>query len=399
MMITDGDSAAGRLHCLVNRLRSLVSAEGGQLMAVLEEASVPPSATLIAKLRSRWDEELVAAALQQAALRRRAAEKYSKADKMFFTQEGLEQASSEVVARHRAEQFAARSRGVILDLCCGIGGDLAFLAEHGEVAGVDYDVSRIACARLNAEVYGVQDRVRLAVADVQKIRIDDGHSVFIDPSRREAGHRRGPDWYQPSLGWCYQLAERAALVAVKAAPGIERDLVPEGWGIEFVAVGRALKEAVLWSPSSGAAGRKASVLPGDAHLLAVPGDLVDVRPPGAYLLDPSPAVTRAELVEDLARTLDVWKIDSRIAFLSGDSPTPTPFGRWLRITDSLPWNVKNLRKALRARGIGRVDIRRRGLAGDVEQIGGSLGLRGGEKATLVMTRVEDRPWAFICADV
>jgi hypothetical protein len=44
-----------------------------------------------------------------------------------------------------------------------------------------------------------------------------------------------------------------------------------------------------------------------------------------------------------------------------------------------------------------VDIRRRGLAGDVEDLHRQLKLRGTRRATLVMTRVDDRPWALICA--
>ena len=56
-----------------------------------------------------------------------------------------------------------------------------------------------------------------------------------------------------------------------------------------------------------------------------------------------------------------------------------------------------LRTRLRALDIGSVDIRRRGLAGDVENLHRHLKLRGTQRATLVMTRFEDRPWALICA--
>src|SRR4029453_15139138 len=60
--------------------------------------------------------------------------------------------------------------------------------------------------------------------------------------------------------------------------------------------------------------------------------------PGAFLLDPSPAVTRAGLVEELARDLGAWKLDPRIAFLlalpaprppPGDPVGPAPAGRRL----------------------------------------------------------------------
>lgn len=149
---------------------------------------------------------------------------------------------------------------------------------------------------------------------------------------------------------------------------------------------------------SGDRARRATVLPGDDTLTPAPGPAVPVLPPGAYLCDPNPAVTRAGLVEELARELGAWKIDERIAFLSADAPLATPFGRGLRIIDSAPWNQKSLPAKLRALDIGAVDIRRRGLAGDVDRLHRQLKLSGRRRATLVMTRVRDQPWGLVCLD-
>ena len=134
--------------------------------------------------------------------------------------------------------------------------------------------------------------------------------------------------------------------------------------------------------------------------------------PGEYLLDPNPAVTRAGLVEDLARALGsgadvggaagdgdrVAKIDPRIAFLTLNWPAQTPFARTLRVLDSAPWNEKRFAKRLRELGIGAADIRRRGLAGDVDQIHRRLKLAGPNRGTIVITRVNDKPWGLICTD-
>ncbi len=139
---------------------------------------------------------------------------------------------------------------------------------------------------------------------------------------------------------------------------------------------------------------------GHATLVAAPGDQVPLRAPGEYLLDPNPAVTRAGLVEDLARTLggDAAKIDPQIAFLTLDRLVETPFARTLRVLESAPWNEKQFARRLRDMGIGAVDIRRRGLAGDVDQIRRRLKLAGKDRATLVITRVGDKPWGLICTD-
>jgi THUMP domain-containing protein len=156
---------------------------------------------------------------------------------------------------------------------------------------------------------------------------------------------------------------------------------------------------VLWSPALATAPSRATILPAGHTLTPEPGDPVPVRQPGAYLFDPSPAVTRAGLVEDLARRLGAWKIDDRIAFLSADTAgTATPFARTLVVVESAPWNEKHFARRLRELGIGSADLRRRGLAGDVDHIRRRLKLSGPHRATVVLTRVSDRPWGLICTD-
>jgi hypothetical protein len=94
----------------------------------------------------------------------------------------------------------------------------------------------------------------------------------------------------------------------------------------------------------------------------------------------------------------VAKIDPQIAFLTLGWPAQTPFARTLRVIDSAPWNEKRFAKRLRELGIGAADIRRRGLAGDVDQIHRRLKLAGPNRGTIVITRVNDKPWGLICTD-
>ena len=73
--------------------------------------------------------------------------------------------------------------------------------------------------------------------------------------------------------------------------------------------------------------------------------------------------------------------------------------RTLRVIDSAPWDQRGLPARLRALDIGAADIRRRGLAGDVPGLHRQLKLSGSRRATVVMTRVRDRPWGLVCVDV
>jgi hypothetical protein len=337
------------------------------------------------RLRRTWPVDLVAAASEQAALRIRAAAKFADPSVLLLTRPGLEQATSEPVARHRAARFASLD-GYVVDLCCGIGGDLRALASVADVVGVDRDETHALCARHNSGR-------PVLVTDVADVRLGPAVSAaFIDPARRE-GDRRGGS--QPPLTWCTSLP--VDRIAVKAAPGLERQAVPAGWETEFVADRRDLKEATLWSPAWATAVSRATVLPGGETLVH---DLDVVAPevlePGRYLLDPSPAVTRAGAVADLAAVVGGWQIDPRIGFLSADSPMVTPFGRSMAIEASLPFGVKPLAAELRRLDIGAIDIRRRGLAGDVDELRRRLRPRGSRRATVVLTRVSEQPWALVC---
>jgi hypothetical protein len=222
--------------------------------------------------------------------------------------------------------------------------------------------------------------------------------VFADPARRDGDRRLPGGASEPPLDWCTALADRVPAVAVKAAPGLDHAAVPPGWELELVAEGRDLKEAVLWSPALATAARRATVLPGPQTLLPAPGDPVPVAAPGRFLHDPNPAVTRAGLVEELARELGGWKIDERIGFVCTGTDVRTPFARTLEVVESMPWVERDVAKRLRALGVGAVDLRRRGLAGNVDEIRRRLKLRGTRRATVVLTRAADRPWGLICTE-
>jgi hypothetical protein len=384
----------------VTSAADLLSSEGHSLLDWLAGQDVTPDTALrlAEELRGRHSPGLVAAALTQQALRQAGRAKFSRADEMYFTRAGLEQASSDLTAGHSARRFAGQS--LAADLCCGIGGNLAALASAAShVVAVDADLDTLTFARHNAAVYGAAGRVTAVCADVQDLVLTGSPvtGIFIDPARRAGDRRLRAGECIPPLGWCLSLASQVDAVCIKAAPGLPHDLVPEGWETEFVAVGRELKEALLWSPALATTTRRATILPGRHSLTASAGPDVPVEAPSSYLLDPNPAVTRAGLVEELARELGAWKIDPMIAFLSSDHPVSTPFARTLRVLESMPWHERRVARRLREMGIGTADIRRRGLAGDVQQIHRRLGLVGEGSATIVLTRRDGKPWTLICS--
>ncbi|HZD70981.1 MAG TPA: class I SAM-dependent methyltransferase, partial [Actinomycetes bacterium] len=311
----------------------LLGTDGQELLEALAgEGRVDPGEELALgeRLRASYRPDLIAAALAQHDLRVRALAKFSRAGRLYLTRDGLEQASSELVAWHRAARYAGFGR--VVDLCTGIGGDLLALAVGRAALAVDLDPVHLRMALRNAREYGAEELAG-ACADVRGLRLDALPAAFVDPARRSAGRRLPPGASDPPLAWCVALAGRVDAVGVKAAPGLPLDLVPAGWEVELIADRRELKEAVLWSPALATTSRRATVLPGGHTLVEAPGQRVPCKAPGAFLLDPNPAVTRAGLVEELARALDAWKIDRRIGFLSADHPLRTPFGRLLALEE------------------------------------------------------------------
>ncbi|MBL0748806.1 class I SAM-dependent methyltransferase [Nocardioides baculatus] len=343
------------------------------------------------------DAEKAAAATTQAQLRAKAAVKFgSAAPLMFFTPDALEQATRTRVADHRAARLAAAiPGGSVIDLGCGIGGDLLAFARAGLVAaGIDQDPVRVAMAEANLAALGLAGAVM--VGDATTIDTGGFDAAFADPARRGGrGRVFDVEGWTPPWSWVLDLLARRSLV--KVAPGIGHDLVPPGVEAEWVSDGGEVKEAVLWSPSLATTDRRATVI-GEGGLATLTEDDdpgAEVREVGAYLYEPDGAVIRAGLVTAVAAGVGGGLVDEHIAYVTGDDAFRTPFARGYRVVEHLPYREKQLRAALHERGIGRLTIKKRGVQVVPDELRKRLALRGDEEATLVLTRVAGQGTALL----
>ena len=109
--------------------------------------------------------------------------------------------------------------------------------------------------------------------------------------------------------------------------------------------------------------------------------------PGEYVYEPDGAVIRAGLVAEVALALDGGLLDATIAYVTAPRLVATPFATPYRVLDELPFGVKSLRAYLRARGVGRATIKKRGTAVSPEDLRRQLALKGDAEATIILTRV------------
>ncbi|MFN8536591.1 MAG: class I SAM-dependent methyltransferase [Thermomicrobiales bacterium] len=290
--------------------RALLTGTGQAALAAAEALLRDGTTDLAAltRLRARFPVPLAAAAFEQATLRRRAKAggKFAQAAEMYFSRDGLEQATGEGIARYRARRFAPF--GVVADLACGIGGDALALAAGHSVLAVDRDLLRLALARENARAYGVAGRLLPVCADLTALPTPRADALFCDPGRRTAEGRRifSPEGYQPPLSLVATWRRVVPALGVKVSPGIDREFFPpaDEAEVEFISEGGTLKEAVFWYGPLRTIARRATVLPGGATLAADGGvSGIPITLPDAVLYEPDPAVIRAGLVEHLARDL------------------------------------------------------------------------------------------------
>ncbi|GAA4177453.1 class I SAM-dependent methyltransferase [Gryllotalpicola koreensis] len=393
---------------LREELVELLSPEGLTLLD-----SLPPYESqrdvmkLVASLRADGHSPaLVAAVLTQAKLRAKAGGPGGKfgefAGRMLFTEAGLEQATRLAVAARHAVRYRDAGIHRVADLGCGIGGDAMALSALGlEVTAVDRDEVTAAIASYNLAPF---PDATVEQGDAESFDIARVDGLWLDPARRTAGHsdtRRltdSVDW-SPSLDWVFNAASRMP-VGVKLGPGFDRELIPGSAEAQWVSFGGQVAELVLWFGSLARPGitRAALVIGGSgAHELTAPADSDDepVGELGAFLYEPDGAVIRARLIGDLARSLGGRMVGDGIAYITADEARPTPFAQCFRIIERLPYHEKDLKAELRSRGIGTLEIKKRGVDVDPAKLRTRLALKGKASATLILTRVAGRHTALL----
>lgn len=368
-----------------------------QLFAAIARRDGLSELKLQKQLRLEFAPELVRAAMTLDALRTRAAAKISRAATMWFDRVGLEQATAEDVARHKAERFREGQARTVADLCCGIGADAIALAEHAEVLAVDLHPSRCLMTKWNAETCGVASRVRTVCADVASL-VDLPPLVHIDPDRRGGGRRslRVEDSV-PGLDFLRDLPRRCEGGAIKLSPASNFAGQFEDVEFELVSLHGECKECTVWFGSLAEPGLwRATALPGGESLAGRPMDaLAETGTLQRYLYDPDPAIVRAGLVDMLGEQFGLFRLDAEEEYLTGDVCVDSPLLSRFEVEAELPNNLRDVRRHFRTAGFQQVEIKCRRIPIRAEEVRRKLPLHGRRPGVLIFARIGGKARAVV----
>jgi len=383
-------------------MNQLLTAEALRLLDEVGEIdSKADVLAIITKLRKAGHPALlVTEVITQARLRTRAKAKFGDfASSMLFTEAGLEQATRLQVAAVHAERLKLGGYKKIADLGCGIGADsLAFASLGLEVTAVEQDPQTAALASFNLAPF---PNAEVQVSDAEQFDVADFDAVWLDPARRDL-ERKGakhitltPADFSPNLDWSFGIAKPKG---IKLGPAFPLALIPSDVEAQWVSHQGDLVELVLWFDGlRDKPGRTALMLKdGQRYIfegLGLERSVVDSLK--QYIYEPDSSLIRSQLLGEFASQQGMTGVSEGIAYISSESLVSSPWLKTYEVLETLPLDELTIRKALAQRGIGKLEIKKRGVDITPEELRPKLKLKGEGAATLILTKVGDARRALI----
>jgi hypothetical protein len=298
----------------------------------------------------------------------------------------------------------------VADLCCGIGGDLLALGNATATIGVDQSpiATHLAAANARAVLNPLaQKRISLQTCDVQRFALADVSAWHLDPDRRPSGSRTTSlAWSSPPLPVVEQLLVTVPHAAIKLAPAAQvSDAWQERCELEWIGRDRQCRQLVAWHGNLAQAPglRRATVLAGDdatpsdvRTVVGKPDQIVPITDRlERFILEPDPAVLAAHLTGALAAEHGLAALATGPSYLTGSLPVDDAALACFEVEEVLPAKIRTLAQSLRERGIGQLEIKKRGVDLDPERVRRELKLRGELAATLLFTPLAGRQVAIL----
>ncbi len=373
----------------------------------LAEVATWPGETLAISKRLRklgLSRERVRLVLDQLTLRRSARRKFRYAERMFFARQLLEQATDERLATYKATRFPDDCP--VIDICCGLGGDLMALANRPRVTGVDLDPRACLMAESNCHANGVTADFWVGPAEQATMTADSW--VHLDPDRRASGKRTtAADFFSPNATWISHLLKTQQNVAIKLAPATT---LPSAWPDcerQWLGDRRECKQQVAWfgetSPVPGS--RSAAAIDQDGSVLFEWQEPASFRSAmiqaevagqlGPFLYEPHPTLIAGRMVDSLAHQQTLKRLAADVPYLTGGEVRHAALTGF-EILESCRLEFQSVADAMQRHRGGALEIKKRGVDESLMRPFSRLKLSGDQSLVLMLTRLADRYLAVVC---
>ena len=347
----------------------------------------------VMRLRAKWDMPLVHAALQLQKARNKLQPKFSSRwQTLVADPAGAEMSTGSRVGLHKAARFAKRlPNELILDLCCGIGGDTMCLREAGlKVVAVDSDETRAWMAGINANCVS---RACDVLAELP------AGAFHIDPARRSSSKRLFDlESLQPPVSVLESIARKRRNGAIKLQPGVDAsELSQHGLHgeLEIISDEGRLVQAVLWmgALSDGDASRTATIVSRSEPTAMLQGSAdVNTPPVGPmqrYIHELDPSVERVGLLTTMCSRTAAPMLHPALGLLTSDNAIDDPFLTSFEVLDHFPWKLPRAKDKLKNLGAGIVEVKTRDKQVDPDSVQRELSKPGnGPILTLFVLRFD-----------
>ena len=351
--------------CTVSTVQYLTTPPGRELLENVEHLSsaAPMNVACIARLRRRWPAQYIHAAAIVCECHRRAAADAGKfppspanPQRFWAVPEALQQATSRAVAAHKATRFAAAMPGqIILDACCGIGGDSLGLADAGPVVAVEADSLRAWLARRNALATPTRHAINVIQADIRDVplQLSSIAGFHIDPARRSHGRRsfRYEDMF-PGPSTIEMLIRNIPHGAIKLSPAVDFSHLPPGH-LELIGENRVTVQAVLWTgkiaATLGPTARTATLLINNSPPWSITGQpetITRLCPPATWIYEVDGAVIRSGLGPELLLRISCAAVTIDGGYITSDELLIHPALAAFRVRHVMPYLERSLRRWL-----------------------------------------------------
>lgn len=333
---------------------------------------------------------------------------YSNHQVLFPPKQNLEQASSEITSKFKAQFLQGKK---FADLTGGTGIDSFYIAQNFN-SGIYVEPNEDLCAIAKHNFDKLEASIEVRNSTAENVLLEDAFKVdwiFIDPSRRDDERNRVyalEDCVPNVLELKSKLLKSADSVLIKVSPmiDIKKTLAqfPECFKVQIVAVDNEVKELLLYLSFDGEAEIEAWNLSSKhkdevfSFTYTEEEELgFDLGKPAKYLYEPNAALMKSGAFKLISARFEIQKLHSNTHLYSSDTLISGFPGKILLVKEVFKPSKKEIRKRIKD---GKVNVIVRNYPMGANEIKRKFSLKDGGDEFFVFCEIENEGFKAIWCD-